>query len=394
MVVERVSEAIAAVTTLARGRLSRYAGDGPSTTDRFEAELASFVGVTHALAVNSGTSALFSALAALHVGPGDEVLVPAYTWVSDAAAAVALGAVPVLVEVDESLTMDPKDLERKITPRTRAIVPVHMLNLVADMDRLLAVAGAHGLAVVEDACQAIGVTYHGRPVGGIGDAGAFSFQQNKNLKAGEGGAVLTSDDAVYARARMFHDLGSYIRQGRSTEAEPAFVGFNLRMPELSSAILRPQLARLAAQLKRRRRRRELIVEHLMRQGGIRISPHHAPEEAVGLAVVFDDAADAVTFAQQPGVTRLIDTGRHVYTNWEPIVNRRTYDERVNPWAGSDADYSSDACPRTLDILSRSCSVSVNPELPLPMVRARARTYTFASRPHPARSADAATSAAG
>ena len=375
MVVERVGEVAAAVRTVARGRLSRYAGHVPSITDRFETELASFVGVDHALAVNSGTSALFSALAALHVGPGDEVLVPAYTWVSDAAAAVALGAVPVLVEVDESLTIDPDDLERKITSRTRAVVPVHMLNLVADMDRILTVARAHRVAVVEDACQAIGVTYRGRRVGAIGDAGAFSFQQNKNLKSGEGGAVLTQDSTIYSRARMFHDLGSYIRGGHSDEAEPAFVGLNLRMPELSSAILRPQLARLDRQIQRRRRLRELLVEHLSRQGDIRISPHHAPDEAVGLAVVFDDAADAAAFAEQPGVTRLVETGRHVYTNWQPIVNRRTYHERVNPWVGHDVDYSPDACPRTLEILARTCTISLNPELPLPLLRARARTYT-------------------
>ena len=202
-----------------------------------------------------------------------------------------------------------------------------MLNLVADMDRILAVARAHRVAVVEDACQAIGVTYRGRRVGAIGDAGAFSFQQNKNLKSGEGGAVLTQDSTIYSRARMFHDLGSYIRRDRSDEAEPAFVGLNLRMPELSSAILRPQLARLDRQIQRRRRLRELLVEHLSRQGDIRISPHHAPDEAVGLAVVFDDAGDAAAFGEQRGVARLVDTGRHVYTNWQPIVNRRTYDAR-------------------------------------------------------------------
>ena len=250
-----------------------------------------------------------------------------------------------------------------------------MLNLVADMDRILTVAQAHRVAVVEDACQAIGVTYRGRRVGAIGDAGAFSFQQNKNLKSGEGGAVLTQDSTIYSRARMFHDLGSYIREGQSDEAEPAFVGLNLRMPELSSAILRPQLARLDRQIQRRRRLRELLVEHLSRQGDIRISPHHAPDEAVGLAVVFDNAADATAFAEQQGVTRLVDTGRHIYTNWQPIVNRRTYHERVNPWVGHDVDYSPDACPRTLEILARTCTISINPELPLPLLRARVRTYT-------------------
>jgi dTDP-4-amino-4,6-dideoxygalactose transaminase len=374
----------AAVRTVAGGRLSRYAGRAPSATDRFEAELAALTGVDHALAVNSGTSALFCALGALHVGPGDEVLVPAYTWVSDAAAAVALGAVPILVEVDESLTIDPEDLARKVTPRTRAVIPVHMLNLVADMDAILAVTRPRGVAVVEDACQAVGVQYKGRRVGSIGDMGTFSFNQHKNIKSGEGGAVLTSDTDLYVRAGMLHDVGSYIRAGRMEHPEPPFVGLNLRMPELSSAILRPQLKRLDRQLAARRRRREVVLEHLQKQGDLRISPHHSPDDAAGLTVIFDDARDAQSFAAEPGVTRLLDTGRHVYTNWLAIVARRTYDERVDPWAGHDVDYSPDSCPRTLDILSRTCSVSLNPDVPLPLVRARARTYVRSARPRAAR----------
>lgn len=363
----------AAVRTLARGQLARYGGTGTSETAKFEREMASFIGVDHVLAVNSGTSALVCALVGLGVGPGDEVLVPAYTWVSSAAAAVAIGAVPVLVEIDESLTMDPADLERKITPRSKAIIPVHMLNLVCDMDRIMKVAEGHDLVVVEDACQAIGATYRGRRVGSIGKAGAFSFNQHKNIRSGEGGAVLTNDERVFVRAGMFHDVGSYIRAERVEHDEPLFVGMNLRMPELSSAILRPQLRHLERQLAKRRARRAMMVEQLGTRRDLVISPHHDADSAIGLTVWFEDPEEAKRFAVARGVNRLIETGRHVYTNWQPILARRTFDTRVNPWRHSDVDYPADLCPRTLEILERTCSVSLDPDVPMPVMRRVARS---------------------
>lgn len=374
LIAGRVAGAVSASAALLRGRLSRYSVPSPSVTDRFERELATAAGSTHALAVNSGTSALYCALAAVGVGPGDEVLIPAYTWISDAAAAVALGAVPVLVEVDESLTMDPEDMARRITPRTRAVVPVHMLNLVSDLDRIIEVARAHGIAVVEDACQSAGVRYHGRWTGTLGDAGALSFNQHKNLKAGEGGAVLTDIERIADRAKILHDAGAHVRAHHDDRTEPSFVGLNLRMSEVTSATLRPQLRRLDRQIAARRARRAAVVERLADLPGIRISRHNAPGEEVGLTVVFDVAEDAIAFADQPGVTRLLDTGRHVYTNWEPIVERRTFDPRFDPWAENPSDYSPDACPNTLGLLARSCSIALEPHLPLPLLRARAAAY--------------------
>ena len=369
-----VREMAAAVSTLGRGRLARSGAAGPSATDRFERELARFTGARHALAVNSGTSALICALAALRVGPGDEVVVPAYTWVSTAAAVVAVGAVPVLAEVDESLTIDPADLQRKIGPRTRAVIPVHMLNLVCDLDRVMAIAAAANLLVIEDACQAVGVTYRGRHVGSIGDAGAFSFNQHKNIRSGEGGAVLTNDERTFVRATMFHDVGNYTRGNRPSCDEPPFTGMNLRMPELSSAILRPQLARLERQIARRRKRRAMLLAALEGRGDLVVSPHHDPAAAAGLTVLFRDPADAARFAQARGVTRLIDTGRHLYTNWQPILRRATFDPRVDPWRGSTVRYPVESCPRTLGILARTCAVSLDPDIPLPVMRVLARRW--------------------
>jgi dTDP-4-amino-4,6-dideoxygalactose transaminase len=366
-------EIAAAVRVLSSGRLGRYGGDRPSVTGRFETELAQLTGARHALAVNSGTSALMAALAGAGVGPGDEVLIPAYTWVSTAAAPLALGAVPVLVEVDASLTMDPVDLKTKITPATKAVVPVHMLNLVCDMDAIMRIADEHGLLVVEDACQALGVTYKGRRAGTIGHAGAFSFSQTKSITSGEGGAVVTDDDRIAVRATMFHDVGSYTRADWEPTDEPVFVGLNLKMSDLSASVLLPQLRRLDAQMARRAARRRAAVEELSVEDSIHIGPHHDPENAVGLTVVFDDPEDARRFAAgQRGAHRLMDTSRHVYTNWQSILGGRTFDPRFDPYGQSGPSVRGDSAPRTLEILERAVAITLRADLPVAVTRVAAR----------------------
>ena len=367
-------EIFTATRVLVRGQLARYGGGGTSETRHFEQELSAAMGATHALAVNSGTSALICALAAAGIGPGDEVLVPAYTWVATAAAPLAVGAVPVLVEIDESLTLDPVDLKAKITPYTKAVIPVHMLNIVCDMTRVMSLADEFGLVVVEDACQAIGARYEGKRVGSIGHAGAFSFQQNKNLKGGEGGTVITNDSRLFARAEMYHDVGSYTREGRYESDEPIFVGQNLRMPELTAAILRTQLRRLDRQLAQRRRRRLEIIEEVGNVPGLAVSVHHSPAEAVGLTILAEDVERARSFATVKGVNRLIDTGRHVYSNWQSILAKRSFDPRMDPyqWANRKIEQSADSCPNTLRLLERSCSVSCDAEIPMPVIRRMAK----------------------
>jgi dTDP-4-amino-4,6-dideoxygalactose transaminase len=358
---------VAALRVLMRGGLARYAVRGPSEVARLEEELSRTIGVGRALGVNSGTSGLICALVGAGIGPGDEVLVPAYTWVSSAAAALAVGAMPVLVEIDQSLTIDPVDLRAKITPHTRAIVPVHMLNLVCDMDSIMAIASEHQLMVIEDACQAVGLTWRGRRVGSIGHAGVFSFQQNKNIQSGEGGAVLTSDERLYARACMYHDVGNYMREGRVESDEPLFVGVNYRMPELTAAILRPQLRALDGKLAKLRERRAYALDRLSgsRSFTFTVCPHHDAPSAVGLAVYFDDVEAAREFATLPGISRLIDTGRHVYTNWESIRGKQPTHPKLDPyvWAHRPIDIGPDTCPRTLDILERTCTINLVPDLP-------------------------------
>jgi len=198
-----LTELVTLSRVVASGQLLRYRGGEQGFTTRFETKLAAQLNVKHVSHRQQRTSALISALAAAGIGPGDEVLVPAYTWVATAIAPIAVGAVPIIVDVDESLTIDPEDIKRKITPYTKAIMPVHMLNLVCDMDAITAIAKQNKLIIIEDACQAVGVSYKHRRVGTIGDAGAFSFNQFKNLNSGEGGAILTNNDRLFTRARMF-----------------------------------------------------------------------------------------------------------------------------------------------------------------------------------------------
>src|ERR671931_917 len=162
-------------------------GDGPQETDAFEREFAEHIGARHALLVNAGSAALICGLIGAGVGPGDEVIVPAYTWNATPNAVLASGALPVLAEVDDSLTLDPADVERKLTPRTRAILPVHMRGNAADMRSLVEVARARGVALVEDVCQAAGASFAGERLGTFGDAAAFSLQFNKIITTGEGG---------------------------------------------------------------------------------------------------------------------------------------------------------------------------------------------------------------
>ena len=362
-------EEIDAIARVIRdGSLFRYGVGGEC--DRFERRYAEYLGTSHVALTCSGTYALTAAVLGLGIGPGDEVLVPAYTWMATAAAPVVVGAVPVLVDIDETLTIDPADIERKITPYTRAIMPVHMLNLPCNMDAIMAIAKKHKLLVIEDACQAVGVRYKDRYCGAIGHAGAFSFNAYKNINIGEGGAVITSEDKIFARARQYHDLGAAVRNHEETFNEPAFVGMNMRVTEIEGAMLGVQLSRLGPMMKRLRKRRQAVEPILAASGKFRVSPHHDPDNAVSLTVIFDREEDAIEFSKRRGVTRLYDNSKHIYTNWEAILCQRTFHPKLNPWAWTKRKitYDIDMCAKTLDILQRTCRVGLGQQYPVPLMR--------------------------
>ena len=257
----------AVLQVLRSKRLFRYYGavEGPSAVEGFETRFANRIGSGHALAVASGTTALTAALTAAAVGPGDQVIVPSYTWVSTAAAVLAVGAVPVLAEVDDSLTIDVADAESLINARTRAIIPVHMRGAAADMTAVLKLAQQHDLVVIEDAAQAMGGRFGDRRLGSIGHIGCFSLQYNKIITCGEGGVVVTDDPDLHARALMYHDVAASIRM--EAAGTPGFYGITCRMSELQGAVAGVQLNRLDAIIAACRANRSRIIDTIRAEAG-------------------------------------------------------------------------------------------------------------------------------
>jgi dTDP-4-amino-4,6-dideoxygalactose transaminase len=356
-------------------RLFRYYGPqpGPSRVEELEKSFAEQMGGHRALAVTSGTAALICALQGVGIGPGDEVIVPAYTWIASASAVAAVGGVPVLAEVDESLTLDPQDVERKITPYTRAILPVHMRGVPCRMDELLAIAGRFGLKVVEDVAQACGGSYHGRRLGTMGDAGCFSFQFNKIVTAGEGGMVITPSDEIWRRAVMFHDVIGGLRN--KFDYETILWGVNFRMTELQAAILLVQLKRLEGLLDRMRTRKQMLVAGLSkiaRGTGIDLQqiPDPAGDASIALILFAPDAKQARQISDRLAAENVASfimyrpevVDYHVYAHWQPILTQRSWTPQGGPWswAKREIQYSADMCPRTLNLLGRAVHLNVNP----------------------------------
>ena len=248
------------VKVLRSGFLTSSPPEGGPQVKAFEAEFASFVGVKRCVAVNSGTAALQLSLMALGVGPGDEVLVPSLSFVATANAVLLVGAKPVFVDVNpETYTMDPRDLERKITPRAKAIMPVHLYGLMADMDSIMSIAERHKLLVVEDAAQAHGSKIRGVSAGAIGSAGCFSFYPSKVMTTGEGGMVTTNSDEI---AEVVRSLRTHGQEWVEGELVSVRVGGNFRMPELEAAIGRVQLKKLPKFLEARRRNAKVMTDVL------------------------------------------------------------------------------------------------------------------------------------
>ena len=220
------------------GWLFRYYGAN-SRVEKLENKFSSRIGCKYSLAVNSGTSALIAAMVAAGVGPGDEVILPGYTFFASVSAVVVARAIPVIVDIDESLTLDPAAVEKAITPRTKAILVVHMLGLPAKMTKLRAIANKHKLTLIEDVAQATGGSYKGKMLGNCGHIGCFSFDAYKVMGTGEGGMLTTNNEWFYTRAQSYHDTAAcwrpnrYARERKSGEL---FCGENYRLSEMAGAI--------------------------------------------------------------------------------------------------------------------------------------------------------------
>ena len=248
------------------GNWYRYAAGDASRVAQFEQAWAKDVGTPHAQATSSGTSALVTALAALDIGPGDEVLVPPYTFVATINAVLAHHALPVFVDSDpETALMDPGQIEQHINNNTRAVLPVHIAGAPCEMDRILEIARRRNLKVVEDACQAHTAAWNGKRVGSLGDAGCFSFQNSKNITSGEGGAITTGDAMLYANSQAYQNNGSGRHQDDGVRTSN---GANLRLTEFQGAILLAQLERQAELTKRREKNGALLNKLLESVPGV------------------------------------------------------------------------------------------------------------------------------
>ncbi len=389
------AEVQAAARVIRSGVLFRY-GDPrrghPNECANFERELAAKMGKKHALLVTSGTAALVCSLAGLGVGPGDEVIVPAYTFIASALAPLTLGALPVITDVDESLTLDPNDVEAKISDRTKVIMPVHMCGLPCDMNSIMRVAKRHRVKVLEDACQADGGSYQSKRLGSIGDAGAYSFNFFKNMTAGEGGAMVTDSLEAFSRAIIHHDGGLGFWAHGKKLASPLFAGWNFRVSEIQGAILRVQLRRIDGLLKRNRTHKAKLMAALADHPKLRFIKHHDLAGDCGTVLGFffpsgEKARAFIAAMRQEGFHTWtpIDSGRHVYANWEPVMERRgSYHPSLDAFKrpenrGSKARYTPDMCPQTLDVLSRAVYLDIRPELTAADVRRRVRACKEAAQ---------------
>ncbi len=384
-------------------RLFRYYGPGvaidefPSKAEALEQSMAARTGARHAVAMNSCTSGLISSLVACGVGPGDEVIIPAYTFFASCSAVLIAKAIPTLAEVDDSLTLDPSDLEAKITDRTRAVMPVHMRGAPCRMDEIMRIARRHELKVIEDVAQAMGGSFKGKALGTFGDCGCFSLQYHKILTSGEGGIVLTNDDVLYDRLRSYHDSAACWRPRRFASpryAGEVFPGENYRMSELTAALALAQLSRLDGILDRMRRRKKAIKRRIANLPGLEFRRLNDEEGDTGLCLIMY-LPDTDTTKQFAGALRaegvsagcLYDEGIpdwHVYAHWPHLMRKLTATTEGCPFTcpyykGPEPEYTENMCPRSLDHLGRSVHVDIPPQMPLSDCAAISKGITKVAR---------------
>ena len=353
----------------------RWYGPGnepPRKVETFEREFARRMQTRFALAVTSGTAALQCAVAALEIGPGDEVILPAWTWHSCFNAVVMAGALPVIAEIDTTFNIDPRDIEARITPQTKAIMAVHLQGNPCHLDQVLAIARKHKLRVLEDCAQSVGASFQGKPLGSHGDIGIYSLQLNKTITAGEGGAVVTSDPVLFERAVRFHDVGGIRGPHQEWVEKPrleSFVGVNFRMNEFSGGVLLAQLRKLDTIIGASRVNAKRVYDGIRDLPGLKLRdlPDPAGELGVGVFLEFPAKEQRDRFlalmkaenvpASAPGGSVIlplqphIQAKRTVHPAWPSFTSPR----------GQAMTYGPGSCPRTIDILSRFAGPLIDPK---------------------------------
>jgi 8-amino-3,8-dideoxy-alpha-D-manno-octulosonate transaminase len=332
---------------------------------QFEEAFARYTGAAHTQAVTSGTAALKVALAALGVGPGDEVITQGFTFVATWEAIFDVGAIPVFTEVDETLNMDPADLEKKITEKTAAIIPVHMLGSQARIGEIKAIADKHGIPVIEDTAQAAGGRLEGKHLGTFGACGTFSFDSVKTMTTGEGGMIITDDRELWRTMSEYHDHGhDHVANpgGRGGEGR-RFIGFNYRMMELQGAIGLAQLAKLDDMIAAQRKNKTLLKEAAAAIPGVtfRTILDEQGDSATFLAFMLPDRDRAVRVnqvlrEQGAGAINFGENTWHYYPKWEHLLEGKTPCRSGWPFqAGGRRQvvYDPDALPRSAEIITRT-----------------------------------------
>lgn len=357
---------------LETGILMRYGFDGPRKgiwkSKELETAISETFGCKYAQLTSSGTAALTTAMSALGIGYGDEVITPSFTFVASFEAVLSVGAVPVLVDVDDTLTLDPDAVRKAITPNTKAIMPVHMCGSMADMDALVAICKEHNLILLEDACQSIGGTYKGKNLGTIGDAGTFSFDFVKTMTCAEGGVVMTNREDVYINSDGYTDHGhDHKGADRGADLHP-FIGYNFRISELHAAVGLAQIQRLPEFLDIQKRNHGMLknILSLVPEISFRRIPDPAgdscsfvswflPTEEITRAVVAEMKAQGIL----PGNFYWYDNNWHYIRKWDHLKNAVTLNalspelkEKVMQQANKDFT-ASDA------VMSRCISTSIS-----------------------------------
>ena len=359
----------------ARSPFRAYGEDHPHMVDEFESEARAYFGTRYALGTATGSGAFYCALAGLGIGPGDEVIIPSFGWYTAFEAPVMLGATPVFADIDRTLNLDPADLARKITPRTKALINIYFQGNTNDVGRVLEIAREHGVKVVEDCAQACGTRYQGRPVGSLGDIGCFSLQQNKIISTGDGGFLLTNDPLIFERAARFHDLGflrpALTRQLDGKEGVPSFCGGQWRMNEFTGAVALAQLRKLDsgvldATRRHFRRTREQIGAECP---GLRSRPSGDIEGDAGIVFGLDletsERAQWFARAAEAEGIRIGPASACKNLLHDPMVlERRMAHPALPPFGpgcpGENVRYTPDLCPNTDGIVASALMLPLSP----------------------------------
>jgi len=351
----------------------RHYGIGsPHKVKDFEEEAKKILGSKYAVAVSSGSAALFCAVAALGIGVGDEVIMPAFGWFSNYNSVVCAGALPVFAEIDDTLNLDPADFKRKITDRTKAVMVIHYQGGPARMDEIVSIARSHNIKIIEDCAQAFGGHHKGKPLGTIGDIGVASFQTNKMITCGEGGLVYTDSEEYFVRAVRYHDLGfvrpvfkDQLKDKSLAEDDESFAGYQFRMSELQGAFLVAQIRKLQFMLERCRKAHRIIREALKNSKHFSFRPIHEGDCGISLFIKFATGEEASAFSRAlaaEGISIGPSSGCVNLLENYPIKSRKMIQEDIPPFGkgynGEEVVYDMNLFPQTRDILARYIAIGI------------------------------------